>query len=305
MATDAKKYTFEYNSVCNMCAEPIVNARVLGQRLDQTQGLQPRSKRGVSVSVCQCRKCGLNFSYPMPVPSSIDDHYGVPPEGYWTEPYFEFSQDYFSRQIKDAKRLLKGRVDLTALDVGAGIGKCMKSLEAAGFDTVGIEPSKPFYRQALERMNIPAGKLFNCPVEDANFEREQFDFVTFGAVLEHLYDPAGAIEKVLDWLKPGGVVQIEVPSSDHLMSSFINLYYRLRGTNYVTNLSPMHSPFHLYEFRLNSFLEHGKKAGYEVEYSYIEVCSIYHIPNILKPILRSIMARTGRGMQLTVWLRKT
>ena len=33
----------------------------------------------------------------------------------------------------------------------------------------------------------------------------------------------------------------------------------MRGTNYVTNISPMHSPFHLYEFGLKSFEELGKK----------------------------------------------
>ena len=35
------------------------------------------------------------------------------------------------------------------------------------------------------------------------------------------------------------------------------------GTNYVTNLNPMHVPYHLYEFDLKSFEVNAKKLGYE------------------------------------------
>ena len=80
-----------------------------------------------------------------------------------------------------------------------------------------------------------------------------FDFITFGAVLEHLYDPAFALDRAMKWLKPGGIIQAEVPSADHLMSKLLNFYFKLRGTNYVTHISPMHSPFHLYEFTPRSF----------------------------------------------------
>ncbi len=85
-------------------------------------------------------------------------------------------------------------------------------------------------------------------VEDADFPARSFDFITFGAVLEHLYSPSLALSRALGWLRPGGIIQAEVPSSDHLLSKLLNFYFRLRGTNYVTHLSPMHPPFHLYEF---------------------------------------------------------
>jgi len=55
----------------------------------------------------------------------------------------------------------------------------------------------------------------------------------------------------MSWLKTDGIMHIEVPSSDWLIARLLNFYYKIRGLDYVTNISPMHEPFHLYEFALN------------------------------------------------------
>ena len=142
------------------------------------------------------------------------------------------------------------------------------------------------------------------PIEEADFSPDSFDFIAMGAVLEHLYDPSEAIGKVLSWLKPAGVAFIEVPSSDHLISKVINFLYKLTGNNFVTNLSPMHPPFHIYEFSLDTFKIHGKKFGYDVSYHEHYISRIYHLPKILHPILRLIMRKTDTGMLVAIWIRK-
>jgi len=85
----------------------------------------------------------------------------------------------------------------------------------------------------------------------------------------------------------------------------VNLYYRLIGVNYVTNISPMASPFHVYEFTLKSFVEHGLAFGYDVVSSDYSVCSLSPLPRFLHPLFRLYMSKTNTGMQLTVWLRRT
>ena len=40
---------------------------------------------------------------------------------------------------------------MTALDIGAGLGKAMLSLENSGFDTFGLEPSIPFHEKAISK----------------------------------------------------------------------------------------------------------------------------------------------------------
>ena len=132
-----------------------------------------------------------------------------------------------------------------------------------------------------------------------------FDFITFGAVLEHLYHPAKSIERALYWLKPGGVIHLEVPSASYLMAVFINFYFRVMGTNYVTHISPMHEPYHVYEFDIQSFHAHAKNSqAYEILHFEYYPCAPTYFPKTLQKILNKIMDSTNSGMQLAVWLRK-
>lgn len=296
------RYEFIPVSKCEMCGSQ--RHKILGVRMNRSQGGGPRQISGIGVSVKQCLDCRLIFSDPRPKPNKLSDHYGLPPESYWTDPSrWEVPVSYFEREIAEAKQLLNFRGGMTALDIGAGLGKAMAAMTRAGFDVYGIEPSETFRAKAVERMGIPEDRLQLAGVENAHFPEASFDFVTFGAVLEHLQEPALAIEKAMRWLKPGGVVQAEVPSSRWLISKIANAFFAMHGVNYVTNLSPMHSPFHLYEFDLDSFRKHGAIAGYEVALHRTEVCTIYHVPRMVHPLLRTYMKRTGTGMQLVVWLR--
>jgi 2-polyprenyl-3-methyl-5-hydroxy-6-metoxy-1,4-benzoquinol methylase len=287
-----------------MCGKELSNPIIMGQRLNATQGKSPKKKAGISVSVIRCRNCGLISSQPMPVPADFQQHYGILPETFWNQDYYNLKEDYFASEIETARKLLGATAGKKALDIGAGIGKCMISMSKAGFDVYGCEPSEQFYEKALNVMKIDPARLKFGMVETLEYPEGEFDFITFGAVFEHLYHPAQCLERVFHWLKPGGIIHIEVPSAKYFVSKLFNLYYRLRGTNYVTNLSPMHVPFHLYEFTLRSFEELGKRLDFHVEEHQFYVCEIVHVPRIIKPILRGYMKSTNSGMQLTVYLQK-
>ena len=287
------RYEFRPVATCDMCGS--TRFKMLGMRLNKSQGLRPRQVGGIAVSVSQCLECGLIFADPQPIPASLSDHYEMPPEDYWSEDHLSRDNTFFSAEIAAAKRLLDFKPGMTALDVGAGLGQAMSALNRAGFDTYGLEPSSPF-QQRLDTSRVQLAM-----VEDAEFPPGTFDFITFGAVLEHLYSPSACLSRALGWLKPNGIVHAEVPSSSWLMSKLVNSYFRLRGTNYVTHLSPMHVPFHLYEFDLRSFEKNGAMIGYDIAEHHYSVCAIPFVP--LKPLFRWFMDRTNTGMQLTVFLR--
>jgi len=300
-----KKYFFEEILKCEMCGDDTAKHKVLGQRLNQSQGLSPKKKTGIAVSVQKCNRCNLIYAQPQPIPFDIQDHYGIPPEKYWADGYvFKWIDSYLLTQTNTVKELLPFKDGMTALDVGAGLGKGMISLNHGGFDTYGFEPSIPFYERALSKMNIDPSRLKLGMIEDVDYPENMFDFITFDAVFEHLYHPAASLEKAMKWLKPNGIIHIEVPSSRHLIGKIINLYYKLRGTNYVTNISPMHSPFHLYEFDLKSFKALADKLGFTIEKYQYDVCAIEFVPKILHPVFRKYMELTNSGMQLTLYLRK-
>lgn len=99
-------------------------------------------------------------------------------------------------------------------------------------------------------------------------------------------------------------MHIEVPSSGYLMNKLMNFFYRITGNNYVTNLCPMHVPFHLYEFSYKSFSNLSEKLKYKiVKHEYFSGEILFGI-RLLHPVLKTLMNWTNSGMQLTVWIKK-
>jgi SAM-dependent methyltransferase len=298
-------YEWRWFTECNMCGAGVAGARSLGRRLNQRQGLRPAHVPGAPIAtIHRCTECGLVFANPMPVPAEIGSHYGIPPAAYWGETDLAAAKDYFSDQIVQFRRLYPRSERLTALDIGAGVGKAMVSLEAAGFAAYGLEPSANFHEYAISQTGIPHDRLSLGRIEDAEFAAEQFDLVTFGAVLEHLPDPAAAILSALCWTRTGGLIHVEVPSSDWLMARLVDFTYRMQRLDFTCHLSPLHIPFHLFEFTPASFERHAARTGYEVALCRRHVAQTY-APRWADAGLRRLMDLTQTGMQLEMWLRKS
>lgn len=295
-------YRFHFASSCVMCGAGKEQHRVIGRRLDRSQGWRPGRLPGAATTVLRCHVCGLVFANPLPLPDTVQDHYGVVPEQYFGPERVKAQDQLFSGEIRCARELLSHGEGGTALDVGAGAGRVMNALREAGFDVWGIEPSPSFRGTALATYSLDPDRLRLCAIEDTWFPAESFDFITFSAVLEHLANPSVALERALAWLRPGGVIHAEVPSSDWLVGRLLNLYYRLIGSGLVTNLSPMHPPYHLYEFSIESFRRHGERIGYEVVRTQ-RFAGDPFVRGIPGRILRRLMVATGTEMQLVVWLR--
>lgn len=293
------QYNFTRVPACEMCES--TNFRYLGLRLNRSTGLRPRKAAGIGVPVKKCARCGLIYSDPRPTPLRIGDHYSLAAEDY-------FPPAHLAEQPPFDNSRFDGLVDLKpgmkVLDVGAGVGTKMIAFAKAGWDAWGVEPSESFVRYGVERLGLDSSKLLPQRLEEADLPDNMFDVVSFGAVLEHLVSPMAALRTACRVLKPGGIIYAEIPSSSSLLARLLNLYYRLSGTPFVTNLSPMHPPFHLYEFTHHSFLENGKIVGYELTRHNYWVPEIYNVPAFLKPTVRSVLERTDLGDGLTVFLKK-
>lgn len=295
-------YRFVFPTECAMCGAEERRWRVLGRRLDRSQGWWPWGTAGAATTVVRCRRCDLVFCAPMPVPRRLTDHYDTTPAHYFGPERVVAEEGIFRFEIDRTRELLGPIERPRALDIGAGVGRVMAALDRAGFDVTGLEPSESFRDVALERFSIPPERLLLGSVQEASFAPGSFDFITFGAVLEHLPDPASSLERALSWLRPEGVIHIEVPSSKWLMGRMLNGYFRMIGSGLVTNLSPMHAPYHLFEFSLRSFRLHGKRAGYAVV-DFRRFPGDPMVPGIAGRMLRRLMRLSGTGMQLAVWLR--
>lgn len=179
----------------------------------------------------------------------------------------------------------------------------MHAFRKAGLDAWGIEPSRTFRERAVHQHDIDPARLLHASIETADLPTASFDLINMGAVVEHLQEPAAAVERATRWLAPGGLLWIAVPSADWLIGRLLNLVYRAQGIPFVTNLSPMHPPYHLYEFTRRSFEAHGQRAGYEVVHAHVAVCDTF-APKHLRRLAYVVMDRTDTGMALELWLRR-
>lgn len=287
-----------------MCGSPKSQFKKLGRRLNQSQGLFPKNKIGDQCTIYACKFCKLIFSNPLPIPNSIQDHYNVDPSEYWNENYIIGSENSIDSIVPSLINQFKQLTGRKALDIGAGIGNNYVALQRHGFDSFAIEPSKNFYDFAIQNNEFNTDRFFNVSIEQANFESDYFDFITFGAVLEHLYDPAEAIRLAVKWLKPNGIIQIQVPSSSWLMHKLLNITYIFTANGYVANLSPMHPPYHLYEFSIKSFELLGKQEHFRILEIQNDICDTM-LPKYLDVFFKPLMKYTKSGMEWALLLQKT
>ncbi len=72
-------YNFYKIEKCFFCNTTSENFKILGKRLNASQGRNPSQKTGITTTIVKCKKCGLIFPNPIPIPISLQDHYGVSP----------------------------------------------------------------------------------------------------------------------------------------------------------------------------------------------------------------------------------
>lgn len=287
---------------CAMCGAGKGYFKVLGKRLGRSQGYRPQTlPADTLIIVKQCRNCKLIFSDPMPVPEKIEQLYNVSPENYWSVHQINPDPGYFQGELNTLKSLLGTVRGKRVLDIGSGLGHAMRIMEEAGMEVWGLEPSAEFRDRCISRQPRWKDRILPDSIESFSPDGTAFDLVNFGAVLEHLRDPDAAISKAFSCLAPEGVIHIEVPNALWLVSRLARLQFRMRFLPWVINLSPMHTPYHLYEFSIRCFHENGKKNGYRVLQHNVFNTNSY-LPSWMDTLIRPVMGVTGTGLVLKVWL---
>lgn len=94
------------------------------------------------------------------------------------------------------------------LEVGAGDGKLVAAMRAAGLDARGIDPS-PAACSAAAELGV---EVANVGVDEAEVEPASLDAVVIWHALEHFDDPASSLRRVRSWLAPGAALIVAVPN---------------------------------------------------------------------------------------------
>ncbi len=163
-------------------------------------------------SVYRCPECGLGFLDPRPSEKEIENLYR---SEYFSEQYDAGldpdSAEYRKRLNGEQHRLkfiksIKSSGDL--LDIGCGYGYFLDACRRKGYKVQGLDVSRWAAQYAVEKLNlsVTAGKIKNVI-----FPEKTFDIITMWHSLEHTPDPCTAVQKAKKWLKPDGILVIDVP----------------------------------------------------------------------------------------------
>lgn len=241
---------------CKICGG--ADLKLLGYR----GGTAHRDGLGEKCAIRKCRRCHTIFPNPMPYPKGEDVRYSN------VDDYFEnvMRIDHDGRVssgndlLSNAERLLgrKGRF----LDVGCGRGEIVKAAKDAGWDAVGCDISDEYAGYAREKNGV---KALTGTIEQLQFEKESFDFISLVEVIEHLYDPLATVFELRRILKPGGILYLSTPNEESIYQSLGNLYYKLTGKDWVVNLCPTWNLYHIYGFSPRSLKFLLENNGFKIE----------------------------------------
>jgi 2-polyprenyl-3-methyl-5-hydroxy-6-metoxy-1,4-benzoquinol methylase len=134
----------------------------------------------------------------------------------------DYAPTRFARELRLFRQFCQaGRV----LDVGGSTGAFLHQLISRfpnEYTVLGTDVSGPALDYAESR-GVP---VLRAPFLTHDFGGQQFDAVTFWAVLEHLAEPRQFLAKAASLLKPGGYCFALVPNMDSLAVRCLGTRYR-------------------------------------------------------------------------------
>lgn len=180
-----------------------------------------RDRYGFPMRTVISRATGLVYTDPRPTEESIDDFY----RSTYRRFYKSSVQPKWKHTARNA-RIAAQRMETiqsyatkgaAILDIGTGSGELLHVGNRLGFEMQGIEVDQTYAQFGRQSYGV---KIINQSLNRAPLASQSFDVATLYHVLEHFADPAGALRKVANALKPEGIILIEVPNVESIDTGF-------------------------------------------------------------------------------------
>jgi SAM-dependent methyltransferase len=125
---------------------------------------------------------------------------------YWSRYYLDSSSNFNRAPNAFLMEVVKGRQSGTALDYGMGEGRNSIYLASLGWQVWGFDPAEAGVAMAQKKAKELGLTLHTSAVRDSEFDfgKNRFDLVLFSWTM-----PLVPVERVVDSLKPGGIVVME------------------------------------------------------------------------------------------------
>ena len=187
--------------------------------------------RNTIYRLVRCPSCSLVWLQDPPAPKEMPYHYGADYHRCITT---SGEADLVRRWRAPRDRVLSMIKGGALLDIGCSSGAFLQTLKGEAWELYGIEISPDEAREAEAKTGA---RVFVGDILDARFSPGSFDLITCFHVLEHVHRVKEVVDRVWEWLKPGGILYVLVPNIEALEAHIFRSYW------YGLEL-----PRHLYHF---------------------------------------------------------
>ncbi len=225
------------SSQCILCGHP--ERELLFQRGEWT--------------IYRCSHCGLGFLDPRPDEEELKALYRKTYFNSYYDQGFKAGTPEMAKRIgQESHRIRffrrfkqKGRI----LDIGCGMGYFLYACRQCGYEVQGVDISDDAAAYIREELKIP---VTTGPIEAIQLSKESMDVITMWHFLEHAPDPRVYLEKAWQWLKPDGLLVVDVPNYEGTDAG--------KMWDTWTGWDP---PYHLTHFTPHNLMEMLKHKGFQ------------------------------------------
>lgn len=268
-----------YLGQCSICEEKRVDGLFSApDRFHQRDRLYP---------LLRCPSCSLVWLRDVPDQEEMAFHYGA---GYHQAITSAGETGIDKRWNFARERVLESKEGGVLLDIGCSSGGFLRSIKSPDWKLYGVEMSGS---QAQRAEKMSGAKIFVGSILDAPFSSSSFDVITGFHVLEHVYQPKEVIRKAWEWLKPGGILYLQVPNIEALDARIFRSYW------YGLEL-----PRHIFHFsvvslrRILAVCEFDEVYIRTLPYTHIEESTYYVVEDLRRKLGISPALRKTPGL---VW----
>lgn len=106
----------------------------------------------------------------------------------------------------------------SALDIGSGLGVFPAALKETGWSCTALDPDPRTTQHIEAACGVPTitGDFLTLQLPSDNARR--FSLITLNKVIEHVTDPIAMLKRVSGWLRPGGLVYVELPDGENALA---------------------------------------------------------------------------------------